>query len=65
MPGYLRLDAFTKTPMVQKPFEYVLVSGFVNSAAFAAISADYPKITTSGSFPVDQVTRAGISDLAR
>ena len=56
MPGYLRLDAFTKTPIAQKPFEYVLVSGFVDSAAFAAISADYPKITTSGSFPVDQVT---------
>jgi SM-20-related protein len=56
MPGYLRLDAFTKTPLVQTPFQYVIVSGFLDSAAFAAISADYPKITTSGSFPVDQVT---------
>jgi SM-20-related protein len=56
MPGYLRLDALTKAPLVQKPFEHVIVSGFVDSVAFAAISADYPKITTPGSFPVDQVT---------
>ena len=56
MPGYLRLDAFSKTPVVPKPFEYVIVPSFVDAAAFKAIIADYPKITTSGSFPVDQVT---------
>jgi SM-20-related protein len=56
MPGYLRLDAFSKTPVVPKPFEYVIVPSFVDAAAFKAIIADYPKITTSGSLPVDQVT---------
>ena len=56
MPGYLRLDAFSKTPLVSKPFEYVIVPGFIEPAAFKAIIADYPKITTSGSFPVDEVT---------
>ena len=56
MPGYLRLDAFSKTPLVWKPFEYIIVPGFIEPAAFKAIIADYPKITTSGSFPVDQVT---------
>ena len=56
MPGYLRLDAFSKTPVVPEPFEYVIVPSFVDAAAFKAIIADYPKITTSGSFPVDQVT---------
>jgi SM-20-related protein len=56
MPGLLRLDAFTNTPLVETPFEYVIVPAFVDQAAFKAISADYPKIKTSGSFPVDQVT---------
>jgi SM-20-related protein len=55
MPGYLRLDAFRDTPLVPEPFQHLIVSGFVGSAALAAINADYPKISTSGSFPVDQV----------
>ena len=55
MPGYLRLDAFRSTPLVKEPFEHLIVSGFVDSTAIAAINADYPKISTSGSFPVDQV----------
>ena len=56
MPGYLRLDAFRSTPLVKEPFEHLIVSGFVDPAGLAAISADYPKISTSGSFPVDQVS---------
>jgi SM-20-related protein len=56
MPGYLRLDAFRDTPLVPEPFQHLIVSGFVGSAALAAINADYPKISTSGSFPVDQVS---------
>jgi hypothetical protein len=55
MPGYLRLEAFRATPLVKEPFEHLIVSGFVGPAALAAINADYPKISTSGSFPVDQV----------
>jgi SM-20-related protein len=56
MPDYLRLDAFRATPLVKEPFEHLIVSGFVGPAALAAINADYPKISTSGSFPVDQVS---------
>jgi len=56
MPGYLRLDAFRATPLVKEPFEHLIVSGFVDPAGLAAINADYPNITTSGSFPVDQVS---------
>src|ERR1700693_4943699 len=55
MPDYLRLDAFRDTPLVQEPFQHLIVSGFVGPAALEAINADYPKISTSGSFPVDQV----------
>ena len=56
MPNYLRLDAFRTTPLVKEPFEHLVVSGFVDPAGLAEINADYPKISTSGSFPVDQVS---------
>ena len=56
MPDYLRLDAFKATPLVREPFEHLIVSNFVDSERLATIQADYPKITTSGSFPVDQVS---------
>jgi SM-20-related protein len=56
MPDYLRLDAFKATPLVREPFEHLIVSNFVESERLATIQADYPKITTSGSFPVDQVS---------
>ncbi len=56
MPGYLRLEAFRATPLVTEPFEHLIVSGFLGPAALSAINADYPKISTSGSFPVDQVS---------
>ena len=51
-----RLDAFRSTPLIKEPFEHLIVSGFVDAAGLAAINADYPKISTSGSFPVDQVS---------
>jgi len=56
MPGYLRLEAFRATPLVQEPFPHLIVSGFIGPEALAAINAAYPKISTSGSFPVDQVS---------
>jgi SM-20-related protein len=42
--------------LVPEPFQHLIVSGFVAPAALDAINADYPKISTSGSFPVDQVS---------
>jgi len=56
MPGYLRLDAFRTTPLVKEPFPHLIVSGFIGPEGVAAINADYPKISSSGSFPVDQVS---------
>jgi hypothetical protein len=56
MPGYLRLDDFRATPLVREPFQHLIVSGFIGPAALKAINADYPKISTPGSFPVDQVS---------
>jgi SM-20-related protein len=54
--NYLRLDAFRATPLAQEPFQHLIVSGFIGAQALAEINADYPKISTSGSFPVDQVS---------
>ena len=56
MPDYLKLEAFCATPLVKEPFEHLIVPGFIGPAALAAINADYPKISSSGSFPVDQVS---------
>ena len=56
MPNYLRLEAFRTTPLVTQPFQHLVVPGFIGPAALAEINADYPKISSSGSFPVDQVT---------
>ncbi len=56
MPGYLRLNAFRATPLVREPFQHLIVPSFVAPAALSAINADYPKISTTGSFPVDQVS---------
>ena len=57
MPDYLRLEAFRATPLVKQPFEHLIVSGSIlGPAALAAINADYPAISSPGSFPVDQVS---------
>jgi len=56
MLNYLRLDAFRATPLATEPFPHLIVGGFIGKAALAAINADYPKLTSPGSFPADQVT---------
>ena len=56
MPNYLRLEAFRTTPLATQPFQHLVVPGLIGPAALAEINVDYPKISSSGSFPVDQVT---------
>jgi SM-20-related protein len=53
---YLGIEQFRATPLVREPFEHLIVPQFIAPAALAEINSDYPKISTSGSFPVDQVT---------
>jgi SM-20-related protein len=55
VPHYLGIERFRATPLVRQPFEHLIVPEFVGPKALAEINADYPKISTSGSFPVDQV----------
>jgi hypothetical protein len=47
----LDLAAFRSTPLQHEPFEYLVVPGFVTTAARDVINADYPKIDAPGSFP--------------
>jgi SM-20-related protein len=53
---YLGIEQFRATPLVRQPFEHLIVPQFLGAQALAEINADYPKISTSGSFPVDQLT---------
>jgi SM-20-related protein len=52
---YLGIEQFRTTPLVRQPFEHLIVPQFIGPRALAAINADYPTISTSGSFPVDQL----------
>jgi SM-20-related protein len=56
MLHYLGIDQFRTTALVREPFEHLIVPQFIASNALTEINADYPKISTSGSFPVDKVT---------
>jgi SM-20-related protein len=56
VPRYLGIEQFRATPLVREPFEHLIVPQFIAPGALAEINSDYPKISTSGSFPVDQVT---------
>lgn len=53
---YLNLEAFRATPLVQEPFPYLIVPGFVRKEALAAIHADFPPIDQPGSFPLAELT---------
>jgi SM-20-related protein len=53
---YLGIDQFRTTPLVRQPFEHLIVPQFIGPRPLAEINADYPKISTSGSFPVDQLS---------
>ena len=52
----LDLERFEKTPLVNDPFEYLVVREFVKSEARQAINDDYPKVLKPGSFPLGELT---------
>jgi hypothetical protein len=53
---YLDLAAFRAAPIVRKPFDHLILPGFVRPEACAAVNADYPNIDEPGSFPLGQLT---------
>ena len=56
MLDYLAIDAFRATPLVKEPFEHLIVERFIGPSALAKINVDYPRISSSGSFPVDELS---------
>jgi len=52
---YLGIEQFRATALVRRPFEHLIVPQFISPQALAEINIDYPKISISGSFPVDQL----------
>lgn len=55
-PITLDLDRFERTPLNREPFEFLIVTEFVNAAVCAGINKDYPDLTRSGSFPLSEVS---------
>lgn len=55
MPA-IDLAAFEASPLQRDPFDYVVVPGFVPSAALAGIGVDFPQIDKPGSFPVGEAS---------
>ena len=56
MLQYLGIEQFRTTPLERQPFEHLIVPQFIGPRPLAEINADYPKISTSGSFPVEQLS---------
>ncbi|HEY5311977.1 MAG TPA: 2OG-Fe(II) oxygenase [Pirellulales bacterium] len=52
----LDLEAFRRAPLVRRPFEHLVLPGFIKPPARSAIIADYPRIENPGSFPVNSVS---------
>jgi SM-20-related protein len=48
----LDLAALRRTPLVNDPYPFVVVPGFLTPAARAGLAADFPRIDQPGSFPV-------------
>lgn len=49
------LEALRATQLVRDPFEFVIVPNLVRREALAAVTADFPRITEPGSFPLDKL----------
>ena len=50
------LAAFRGTPLIRKPFDYLIVPGFVTPLAREALNHDFPRITKPGSFPISELS---------
>jgi SM-20-related protein len=53
--SYLGIEQFRTTPLMRQPFEHLIVPQFIGPRPLSEINADYPKISKSGSFPIDQL----------
>jgi hypothetical protein len=49
------VDAFHATPLQRKPFDHLVVPGFIRSDALAALNRDYPQIHGPGNMSADDL----------
>jgi hypothetical protein len=54
--GLLALDLLAAAPLVQAPYEHLVLPGFLGPAALETALADYPRIERAGSFPLPETT---------
>ena len=60
----LNLDVLRTIPVMHEPFDYVVAPDIVVGSVLDAIDADFPKIESPGSFPLDALEFGpGMSDL--
>ena len=52
----LNLATLRGTTLARDPFDHVIVNGFVPADLAPIVTADYPKIPTTGSFPLSEIT---------
>jgi SM-20-related protein len=52
----LNFDAVRAAPVVRDPFTYLIADGAVPASAAGAIDADFPRITSTGSFPLSELS---------
>ena len=57
--GFLDLGALEAAPVRHEPFDHLLLEGFVEAGARAAIAADYPIIDKPGSFALADLSVRG------
>ena len=50
---HLDIDKLRATPLQHEPYEYLIVQGFLKPEALDAAVADYPDISSGGSYPLD------------
>ncbi len=51
----IAFDLLRATPLATDPFDHVIVPGFIQEAARAALAADFPAIDRPGSFPLSEL----------
>jgi hypothetical protein len=56
----LNLASFSEAPLCRKPFDYVVVPGFLKAGELARIHADYPQVDRPGSFPLSEVSYGSV-----
>jgi hypothetical protein len=51
----LNIEALERSSLSHDPYDFVIIDDFVPGGAIVALSADYPKIATTGSFPLSEI----------